>query len=187
MLRGKARVIAIKENVNIYPAADMVYGCDAAWWRHRKGLPDFTGLRVCWAPEIPREFPGVAAVKIRMKTASPPTYIDKLVLDSTDEIGGGGNSGFQAMNLALRFGSRRIILVGFDMTDRGGVHWYGRNTWHAATNPTDTAFARWLQAFAHSMAEIQRIGAEIVNASAMSALNTFPRRSIEDALKEWGV
>ena len=43
-------------------------------------------------------------------------------------IGGGGNSGFQALNLALQWGARKIILVGFDLTDENGLHWYGRNS-----------------------------------------------------------
>jgi hypothetical protein len=51
-------------------------------------------------------------------------------------VGGGGNSGFQAVNLAAQFGASRIILIGFDMTDRGGKHWYGRNHWPMSNNPT---------------------------------------------------
>lgn len=184
-LRGRAKVIAIKENIELCPWADVVYGCDAAWWRHRNGLKDFKGLRVCWAPEIPFQFPGVRSVKIRIAKDSPREYSDKLILDGSGDIGSGSNSGFQAFNLALRWGARRIILVGFDMDDRGGVHWYGRNNWRGCSNPDVDNFLRWIRAFMLAVPDLEAIGAQVINASPRSALKAFPRRSIDDALKEW--
>jgi hypothetical protein len=42
-LRDRMPVIAIKENIELAPWADVVYGCDAAWWKKRNGLPEFKG------------------------------------------------------------------------------------------------------------------------------------------------
>lgn len=158
----------------------MVYGCDGHWWRHRRGLPEFTGLKVRWGGDWGGEFPGVHTIDIEKTT-------DRLLLGKTGVLGSGGNSGFQALNLVVQFGSRRIILVGFDMTDRSGLHWYGRNVWPMSSNPMQSNFRRWLAAFATAGAQLGKLGAEVVNASPASAMVTFSRRSIADALMDWSV
>ena len=56
VLRGRLKIIAIKEAaVDLCPWADVAYGCDAPWWTHRKGLPDFKGLKIGWDKKIPFE------------------------------------------------------------------------------------------------------------------------------------
>ena len=57
---------------------------------------------------------------------------------------GGGNSGFQAVNLALQWGYD-CILVGFDMQATGGrKHWHAD---HKGNNPTEGLFQRWIRSF----------------------------------------
>lgn len=85
----------------------------------------------------------------------------------------------------MQFGARRILLIGFDMTDRSGVHWYGRNTWHGANNPTANSFERWLRAFHQAAPALARMGVQVINTSPTSAMKSFPRRSIADMLAEW--
>lgn len=103
-----------------------------------------------------------------------------------EAIGGGGNSGFQALNLAASmFGARRIILIGFDMNDQGGLHFYGRNRWSLANNPDHTNFRRWIENMASAAPMLWSRGVEVVNASPNSSLKCFPMRSIEDALQGW--
>lgn len=109
-------------------------------------------------------------------------YTSALQFGKTGTIGGGGNSGFQALNLALQFGSRKILLVGFDMDDAAGKHWYGRNGWPMANNPDRSNFRRWVIAFEKAMADLIALDADVVNCSHISALKTFPVLSIEDAL-----
>lgn len=101
-------------------------------------------------------------------------------------MGGGGNSGFQALNLVIQWGARRIILIGFDMTDSSGVHWYGRNRWPQSSNPNTAAFRGWIATFERSVAVLREIGADVVNCSPHSALTCFPKMSIEEALAAWG-
>jgi hypothetical protein len=105
--------------------------------------------------------------------------------DRLGVIGGGGNSGFQALNLAVQFGARRIILIGFDMSDAGGVHWYGRNNWQMANNPNSSNFMRWTAAFDRAAPVLEQAGVEVVNAAPHSALRCFKRTSVADALKAW--
>lgn len=162
----------------------MVYGCDAPWWRFRKGLPEFTGIKVTWAGNHLNEYPDIRTVEIGKDKRGK--YTEGMLFDRPGEvIGGGGNSGFQALNFAVQLGARRIILVGFDMTDSGGVHWYGRNTWKQANNPDISNFRRWSSAFDAARPALDEMGVQIVNASPITTMKAFPRRSIADALKEW--
>jgi hypothetical protein len=182
-LQGKVRVIAVKENVDLCPWADVVYGCDAAWWNKRNGLPEFNGLKVSFRGDrfnLPARFPDLHHVEIRSKS-------DELVLDDPGVLGSGGNSGFQALNLALQFGARRILLVGFDLHDRSGAHWYGRNNWPRANNPTEENFRRWRSAFYLAVPKLQGIGAEVLNASLISEMKCFGKTTVEQAIAGWGL
>lgn len=183
LIRDKMRVIAVKENVDLCPWADVVYGCDAAWWNKRVGLPEFNGLKVSYRGDninIPAKFPDIRHVDIRAKS-------DDLNLDEPGVLGSGGNSGFQALNLALQFGSRKILLIGFDLNDRSGVHWYGRNNWPRANNPTEENFRRWRGAFRLAAPKLQSIGAEVLNASPTSEMKCFGKTTIEQAIAGWGL
>lgn len=71
------------------------------------------------------------------------------------------------------------------MTDRSGVHWYGRNGWQGANNPSETNFRRWMQAFDAAGPVLESLGVEVINASPQTAMKSFPRRSFDDALKGW--
>jgi hypothetical protein len=69
------------------------------------------------------------------------------------------------------------------MTDAGGVHWYGRNGWYGANNPNQSNFKRWLAAFDAAAPVLASMGVEVINASPNSAMKSFIRCSIEEALK----
>lgn len=167
------------------PWADAVYGCDKAWWQYRCGLKDFPGLKMCWAGNGLDGFPDIRRVEIAKSENPQDVYSSSILTEKVGVIGGGWNSGFQSLNLAVQFGARRILLVGYDMTDRGGLHWYGRNTWNGANNPSDHAFRRWVGAFQLAVPTLKALGVEVINTSPNSALRCFPNRSIADMLKEW--
>jgi hypothetical protein len=112
---------------------------------------------------------------------------DRLLFDEPGVIGSGGNSGFQALNLAAQFGAARVLLIGFDMHSGNGVHWYGRNVGRDMRNPIDHNYLRWRAAFNKQSRVLRAMGIEVVNASPDSALVCFERRGIEDVLKEWGL
>lgn len=178
-LRDKMRVIAIKENVELCPWADVLYGCDAAWWRNGNGIPKFPGLKVCASGRVTARFPDIRIIAVQ-----DPSY-DKLVLLKLGCVGSGGNSGFQALNLAVQFGVRRILLVGFDMTDQYGVHWFGRSSGNGRANPGDWNFRRWRAAFDVASVQLQTAGIEVLNASDLSVLTCFPKTTVEQALLKW--
>lgn len=108
-----------------------------------------------------------------------------MAFDEVGTIGGGGNSGFQALNLAAQLGATRMVLVGFDMNSQSGVHWYGRNNWPMANNPDAPQMTRWARAFDAAAPILAARGVEVVNASPHSALTAFPKMSTEEALARW--
>ena len=98
-----------------------------------------------------------------------------------DESTHGGNSGYQAVRLAIDFGCDPIILLGYDMQFQGR-----RRHWHAdhdetkrVGNPTPDGLKRWRWRM-KMLGE--RTSARIVNASRSSALKCFPVVTLEDAL-----
>lgn len=189
-LRGRAAVLAIKKNVEVAPWADAVYGCDAAWWRHARGLTDFKRLKIAWAKGAVDRFPDIR--KIEIETSQDKIYpVDKreyrMVFDNPGTIGNGGNSGYQAINLAVQFGANRIILVGFDMQERSGLHWYGRNHWERSGNPDRDCFDRWRVAMEDAAVDLDDQGVTVINVSPISALTCFRRGTIKGALAGWGV
>lgn len=173
LLRGRASVVAIKESVDLAPWADVVYGCDGAWWRSRHGLPKFTGRRITWKGSA-LDYPGIEKVDIDARA-------DQLLFGG-EKIGGGGNSGFQALNLVAMWGARRIILCGFDMSADLPVHWYGRNRWPMAHNPNDACYRRWRGAMDRAAVQLRGLGVEVVNCSPLTALRAFPVTDLEEAL-----
>lgn len=181
LLKDRVPVLAIKKNVEIAPFAECVYGCDAGWWNSVQGLKSFTGLKMAYDPKAVDQF-GLTRVQIPNHAKS-----DSLLFDQVGSVGGGGCSGFQALNLAVQFGARRILLLGFDCQDRSGVHWYGRNNWNRSSNPSQSNFQRWARAFGNASAQLTERGVEVVNASPLSDLKCFPKRGVADTLQAWGL
>jgi hypothetical protein len=105
----------------------------------------------------------------------------------------GGNSGYQAVNLAWLFGAARIVLLGFDMGATGGrLHWHkdhgqtahvsinhGRRREHRLHNPVPRKFKDWCGAFNKLAAACP---VPIVNCSRTSALTCFPRMDLDAGL-----
>lgn len=181
-LQGRLPAIAIKENIDICPQAEVVYGCDRAWWINARGLPQFKGLKVTATAAVVTEYPDVRLVKV-----TPFKEDDRIFTAEPGVLGSGGNSGFQALNLAVQFGATRILLVGFDMNRNHESHWYGRNRGAGRSNPTEFNFVRWRRAYAVAAVTLQRLGIEVVNASVLTSLTCFPVATIEHTLKKWGL
>lgn len=105
-------------------------------------------------------------------------------------IGSGGNSGFQALNLAVQFGCAKIILVGFDMHDQNGIHWHGKHDGNLR-NPTRQSLGKWRAAIDRQAGLLEQIGVRVLNASPVSALTAYPKMTFDAALaactEDWHV
>jgi hypothetical protein len=93
----------------------------------------------------------------------------------------GSNSGFQALNLAILKGCKRIVLVGYDMrTVKGQRHFFGD---HPKGLHNRTNFEDFVPMFTHASKRMPK-DLLIVNATPESALHCFKRKTLEDALAD---
>jgi hypothetical protein len=163
---GRAKFLAVNESWRLCPWADALYACDGAWWRKNVGVPAFKGLRLTYEVAAARQFD---LMRVRIARG------EHAILLAGDQVGDGGNSGFQALNLAINWGAKRILLVGYDMTLAAGEHWHGRHP-AGLNNPRQHNVRRWLAAEWSTPP-----GVEIVNCNPESALNAYPKTSFEEA------
>jgi len=178
ILRDRIHVIAINESWRLVPFADMLYGCDAVWWSIRNGVPDFKGLKVSQDELACAKYPDIKRVKILDPMSNT------LILNKPGEIGAGGNSGFQALNLAVQFGATGIMLIGFDLHINDGDHWHGRHP-QPLSNPDGFNILRWVSAFERTTGLLKSMDVQVVNCSQYSKLTTYPKMTVEEAMRRW--
>lgn len=95
----------------------------------------------------------------------------------------GGNSGYQAINLAYLWGARAIVLLGLDCkaAPDGRAHWFGQ---HAAPLNARQLYDNWQVRFKPLADDLARLGVPVLNASRTTALDCFPRVALEAALAD---
>jgi hypothetical protein len=98
------------------------------------------------------------------------------------EIGWGGNGGFHALNLAIQFGARRIVLVGYDCRIDLGINWHGGHQ-HGLPNKGIVSVIRWRQVLDAQAPSLKQLGVEVLNASAVSALTAYPKVEFAAAMQ----
>lgn len=170
-VRNRAKVFVIKSSLKLAPWADALYGADLGWWVANKlDVDQFIGWKFCPCPRICHAYKGVRLVKLQSRA---------MVL--TKNIGtvgcgletGGGHSGFQAINLAVQFGAKRIVLVGFDMTLSGGAHWH--KDYRGIAKPDAKRVKSWREEMDACASQFKQLGVEVLNASPVSALTAYPK------------
>lgn len=166
--RKGLRVIAVSDAV--YPCwyADILYSCDAKWWKHH--LPHL------------EDYPG-RLIKLDVPGEKP--------LEGVEIIGDGGQTGFdrrpnfirngrsstyQALHIAAHLGASNIIMVGLDMD--GGPHWFGEHPpeVHRACGIRGTM----IQNFVSIAAELKKREIRVVNASFTSKVHAFDHMSLSN-------
>lgn len=148
--------------------ADILYHCDAKWWRYHKGCPDFRGDK---------------------RISLEPTEYTDHVLETIQTEGfaeypavvTGGNSGYQALNIALHFKPNKIILIGFDMKDSAdGRHNIDGD--HPPSLKRGFNSERNINSF-RSVAELlETMGVKVYNCTLDSALDCFEKRELIDVI-----
>lgn len=157
------RAIAINDTHRLAPWADMLYAADEEWWRIHPEALDFRGLLVSVS-----EIPGV----LKLQNSGVEGFEQHQIAVRT-----GGNSGYQAVHIAIHARAARVLLCGFDMSNRAGLHWHGA---HAAPlrNTDQGSYSRWTERFA----ALRGRGAEIINCTPQSAITCFPSMDLHEAL-----
>ncbi|TPJ76206.1 hypothetical protein FJ422_30400 [Mesorhizobium sp. B2-6-3] len=172
--KGRARCIAINTSWRLCPWADILFACDVAWWDHAAGCPEFTRLKLTVDRKAVEKYACIRQVDCRKPD-------DRLVVEPVNTVGWGGNGGFHALNLAVQFGCRKIILVGYDMTIKAGIHWHGNHP-HGMNNPKAGNVERWRRAVDAAWQVIEPLGIKVINCSPISALRNYPKMTLAEAL-----
>ena len=159
-------------------AADLVVGMDAQWWRE-------------WGPRVPHSVP---RVWLRPHpTAAAPEHVSHVIPCAGDPnyppgphwdptwgtsleggLGGGGHTGFFALNLAYVLGCRPIYLLGFDYepgADGRQVHYHREY----AEEGDARAYERMVRSFDAVPDEAARL---VVNVNPWSRLGRFRRGNL---------
>lgn len=162
-------VIVVNNSWRLYPSADVLFAGDRVWWdRYGDDAKSFRGRKVCHDSYAARRH-GIESVE-----CNKGAYF----LMDAPRIGFGGNSGFQALNLAVNWGCRRIALVGFDMHLNDGAHWHEDHP-RGMLNPTPSGVRKWKSGFERAAAQL-RGKVDVFNCNPQSGLRCFPFARLKD-------
>ncbi len=171
------RCIAINDAYRLAPWADVLYFCDDKWWRwHHRKIGDWKGL-IVRLQGGEHDF-GDARIKVLRNLDEKRGLSER-----RDGLHTGQNSGYQAINLAVHLGARRIVLLGYDMQAPlvGGLpktHWFGDHP--GGTSPD--VYAQMLPHFESLVEPLAARGIEIINATPSSRLHCFPTKTLATVL-----
>lgn len=168
-------VVAIKDAIQMAPWADVLYSCGqdrSKWWQRTHGtaiVERFKGHRFTLDPVVARQ--GWATLLKNSGEGGIDT--------DPSSLRTGRNSGYQAINLAVHMGAAKIVLLGYDLqadTD-GRDHFFGAHP--TGNRPPYHEFLPW---FASMLEPLTALGITVINASRVSALDVFPKLSLQEAL-----
>lgn len=163
--------IVVNDGYRLAPWADVLYACDPEWWAHHHGRvaeAGFTGEK--WTQD--------AEAAKRHGLCHVEGHHNPGLSKEPGVIHFNGNGGAQALNLAVIWGARRIILVGFDMKRiNGEQHWFGN---HPPSMVKASDYGPWVHAFTRIAADLKAWGIEVINCSPVSALHQFRKARLEE-------
>lgn len=170
--RGKGKVYVVNNGYLLAPWADVLYACDGAWWDlHIKNVRKiFKGE--LWTIDHR------ASTEYRINAIG---VLNSAVFSNhPDAIVTGCNSGFQALNLAVIQGARKVILLGYDM--KLGVnnrrHWHGDHP-KPLLQTNKGEYERWIK---HYEKASSLIPVPVINCTRDTNLNCFPKEELEDVI-----
>lgn len=138
------------------------------------GAKHFAGLKITQDRNALTKFPDVKLIRSRKG-------VDHFMFAQFGEVGWAGNGGFHAINLAIQFGAKRIVLVGFDMSIDHGYHWHGRHD-PGLNNPKQAGVDRWRMVLDAQKPILDRLGIEVVIGSPNSRLTAYRKLDFMEAI-----
>lgn len=173
----RVHVIAVNNTVQRAPWADVAYFGDYTAIKHYRGANKGSKQQ------------DLASCCVEWWTISKPAAerwkLNHVASDNrpgfgVDRVSMNGNSGAQAINLAMLFGARRILLLGFDMRDVDGrAHWFGQ---HPEVLVQVQLYEEWIHKLKIAAPQAKARGVEIINCTPGSALQCFDAKPLEEAL-----
>jgi len=165
--RSKTKTIVVNDSFRLLPNADIIYACDKRWWdvNYDDVLLNFKGERYSINDlENPTNNPSGDYLLNRVDSIQRPDFGRDRIHYGID---GGGNSAFQSANLAAIFGAKTILLLGVDCC---GSYFGGHPNHFDICSP--------FQKFIDGWSTITS-GINIINCSRFSAVNCFPKTTID--------
>lgn len=164
---GKYPIIATNLSYRLTTPSDVLYAADAAFWRHYTGAGSHPGLKLSCSAHAVTHCRDVRLVSI--------VHATDMVFGPIGEIGAGGNSGFQALNLAVQFGAQRVLLAGLDFH---GAHWHDDHK-AGLRNPSERVMKSWAHMLDDQADRLRDWGVDILNLSRSSALKNYEKLELE--------
>lgn len=173
------RVIVVNDAYRLIRTANALYAADFAWWSAHDGARNFLGER--WTSH------SKSMEVCDDKSLVAHRYDLNFILAKHGKgfskdpqcihYGSPEHSGFQAVNLAVLAGARRVVLVGFDYGYSAEPHFFGSHPQNLR-QPKSHEYADMARAF-----NSVETDAQIMNASPGSALKKFPMVDLDEALR----
>lgn len=165
--------IVIGDAWRMNPFAEILYHCDARWWNHYKGVPDFLGCQ-----------------RVSMQSTNHNDVVKQIVRAQIrhglelvkPQIVAGANSGYQAINLAVHYQPKKIVLLGYDMkkAEDGRYNIIGD---HPKEIRGRSKFSTFIEYITELKEPLRKLGITVYNSTPDSALKCFGYRDLRDALR----
>ena len=167
------KIIAVNMAYKLGDFTDVLFFGDPNFWRmEQEGILGYYGLKVTCGKSLDK-IPQVKYLeKDRSRAYGISTDPEKLMFNF--------NSGSAAINLAVHFGVKRIILLGFDMSldTRNNQHWHKR--YSTEKEFVFATFRTQCYGFPTMVHELTELGVEVINCSPDSAIEGFPKCNFKD-------
>jgi hypothetical protein len=83
--------------------------------------------------------------------------------------------------MAYLWGASQIILLGYDMQRTGGrCHWHPD---HKGGMANGGNFVKWAQRMDRTITDLTRVGVEVINCTADTALKSFRRLPLSEVIR----
>jgi hypothetical protein len=166
-VEGKAKVVIVNDAYKIAPFADCLFAADKKWWEWHNGVPGFEGQKWTSDEQMAKKYNLCFIRKSNGKGFSR----------RQDTLHTGGNSGYQALNLAYLFGANRLIMLGFDhkISSDGKSHFFGDHP-----DEVRSRYSYWRR-FWEDLAA-QKPPHKIINCTRDTTLDMFTCKPLEEVL-----
>jgi hypothetical protein len=153
------------------PRASVLFAADGEWWKWNRDVPDTDLPWHRWACD--------PDAQLYRRSVHIVNYNGKEGLETEpSSIRTGGHSGYMAINMAVHFGARLIVLLGYDLKPTDGKHHFFGD--HPNGHHLNYAYRRGV--YETLAAPLAALSIRIVNASRSTALTAFPQCVLTDAL-----
>ncbi len=169
-----AHVIGINNAYQLGSWIECLFFGDSSWFLvHQKRLANWPGLKVTCSPRFAN------GKRKGIKYLAKDSGHRRGISSHPGKLSWNSNSGAAAISLAVKFGVRRIFLLGFDMQKSGKyTHWHGSH----GRSPKKLPYDHHKKGFGPIAQDAAKIGVEIFNVNDRSSVEEFPIISLAEAL-----